>query len=141
MDRQVDVQALLASLGIVPRRNVPRSTFRRPPRRVKTGVSTLCSKCGGPRDRAEQAYCRSCHAAYARAHRPKHSELAPEARRRANCRRLTGMLVARGKMAKTPCACGATDHVTAVHHDYDDAWAVTWTCQACRRGRRRAVAA
>jgi hypothetical protein len=76
-----------------------------------------------------------------RAHRPKHSELDPEARRRANCRRLTGMLVTRGKMEKTPCACGATD-VTAVQlGDYSDPWNVAWKCKACRTGVRHVAAA
>lgn len=28
--------------------------------------STKCSKCGGPRDRVGQAYCRRCHAEYNR---------------------------------------------------------------------------
>lgn len=139
-DRQ-DVQTLLARVGLVPRGTVSRATFRRrAPHRAKRGVSRECSRCGAER-RDHQRYCRQCHAAYARATRPKHSALSPEARRRANCRRLTGMLVARGKMAKTPCTCGATD-VTAVQlGDYSDPWDVAWKCRACRMPRRIAVEA
>lgn len=138
-DRQADVQALLVNLGFVPC-----GAKRRTSRRHLSGRrrSSTCSGCGGPRDRGRsQSYCRTCHNDYARTHRPKHSALSPEARRRANCRRLTGMLVARGKMAKTPCTCGATD-VTAVQlGDYSDPWDVAWKCRACRMPRRIAVEA
>lgn len=132
-ERQAYVAAALEAAGLCPRGT--RSTFhtRRPESPRRGTASTLCSGCKGPRDRGpEQRYCRACHAAHARATRPKHSELDPEARKRANCRRVTGMLVARGKIDKTPCGCGATD-VSAVHHDWNDPRAVTWQCDRCRR--------
>lgn len=125
-ERTAYVAAALAAVGVCPRGTVSRSTFHRP----KRGVSPYCSKCGGLRETAHR-YCRACKNAYARSTRPTHSELAPEARKRANIRRTTSILVARGKMDKTPCACGAIN-VTAVHHDWDDPWAVMWRCKACR---------
>lgn len=141
-ERQADVQALLASVGLVPRGTVPRSTFRqRAPHRAKRGVSRDCSRCGAARDRDDQRYCRRCHAAHARATRPKHADLTPEARRRANCRRLTGMLVARGKMEKTPCFCGVTDVTAEQLGDYSDPWNVAWKCRAHRTKQRIAAVA
>jgi len=68
-----------------------------------------------------------------RQNRPKHSELPDEARRRANCRAYTNVLVRRGKLVRTPCAfCGA-DEVQAHHEDYADPRAVVWVCRPCRR--------
>jgi len=101
-----------------------------------------CSKCGGPLDRPGQRYCRGCHAAYARAHRPKHADLHNEARQRAICRAHTKVLVRRGHLVKTPCACGALD-VSAVHLNWDDPRAVVWRCSRCRRSEatRRIAAA
>ena len=61
-------------------------------------------------------------------------------KRRANCRAYTKMLVKRGQLVKTPCACG-TREVTAVHADYSDPWAVEWKCADCRRGVRQEAAA
>jgi len=134
-DRAAYVAAVLAHVGLIPRgtRHVKHQRHRR--------TSTRCSGCGRPRDRGpQQRYCRRCHAEHMRAKRPKHSELSPAARARANCRRATNMLVARGALVKTACDCGATD-VTAEHiDDYTDPRAVIWRCRVCRRGPRPAVA-
>ncbi|MHB1877557.1 MAG: hypothetical protein ACYCPF_22210 [Streptosporangiaceae bacterium] len=40
--------------------NVSRGTFTR------ADGSKACARCGGPRDRRGQAYCRRCHAEYCR---------------------------------------------------------------------------
>lgn len=100
-----------------------------------------CASCGKPRDRGPKLrYCRACHNAYARAHRPKQIALSDEAKKRANCRAHTKMLVKRGQLVKTPCTCGARD-VTAKHLNYDDPRAIEWICTDCRSGVRREVAA
>lgn len=134
-ERAAYVAAALAAVGLCPR-----GTRYVKHRRVQP-PSTHCSGCGGDRDRGPaQRYCKACHAAHARRTRPKHSELDPEARKRANVRRLSSMLVARGKMDKLPCACGSRN-VTAVHLNFDDPFAVVWKCKACRTGVPAVVAA
>lgn len=133
---------VLASVGLSPRGTVSRDTFRRRPRREQRGESIYCSKCGEMRDRENQRYCRNCHNEHARTTRPKHSELSAEARRRANCRRLTNMHIARGKLERQPCACGSTEDLQARQRgDYTDAFDVDFVCKACRTGVRHVAAA
>lgn len=136
-ERQAYVEAQLAAAGFVPS-----GVFcgTRHPRRGRRRSSLCAAGCGNRRDRPGQAYCKECHAAYARATRPKHSELDPETKRRLNCRRYTAMLVSRGKLTKTPCACGATD-VSAVHHDWNNPRDVTWRCARCRKNQTVQTAA
>jgi hypothetical protein len=138
MDQQIAEQ--LAQMGLCPR-GVKRPTSRR--HLSGRRRSHACSGCGGERDRGPyQAFCRKCHNEYARATRPKHSELNPEARRRANCRRLTNMHIARGKLAKTPCACGSTDGLQARQlGDYSSPFDVDFVCKSCRTGVRHVAAA
>jgi len=98
----------------------------------QTGVvSRSCSKCGGDLgDRyGKQRYCKACHAANMRATRPKHSELSPEARKKANTRAYSRMLVLSGVIKKTPCVvCG--DEKSERHHpDYDKPREVIWLCR------------
>lgn len=94
-------------------------------------ASTTCSRCRGPRDRPLQKYCRPCHAAYMREWRPKHSELNPEQRKRANCRAYSKVLLKRGKLTREPCReCGAEP--AQMHHpDYNDPRRVEWLCRPC----------
>jgi len=69
--------------------------------------------------RAGQRWCRECHAAYQRAHRPRHRDLPDEQRRKANTRSYTKVLQRRGVLPKGPCElCGAAaeNH----HPDYSD---------------------
>jgi hypothetical protein len=60
--------------------------------------------------------------------------LVGDARRRANCRSYTHVLVARGHLTKGPCeVCGISD-VEAHHDDYSDPRRVRWLCVAHHRG-------
>lgn len=56
--------------------------------------------------------------------------MAPEERRRANCRAYTNVLVKRGVLKREPCACGATK-VQAHHPDYTNPRLVIWVCRPC----------
>lgn len=75
-----------------------------------------------------------------RATRPGHSQLAPEARKRANTRSYTNVLVKRGKLKRGPCAtCGAAK-AQAHHPDYDDPRTVVWLCRPCHLRHHAACA-
>jgi hypothetical protein len=90
-----------------------------------------CSKCGGPRNRPGQRYCLRCHAAYMRANRPRHSEMAPAARAKANVRRHTNSLIDRGHIVRDPCeSCGA-EPAEAHHLDYRNPWDIRFLCRSC----------
>lgn len=90
-----------------------------------------CSRCGGGRDREKQRYCRACHAAYMRDHRPRHSELGLEARKRANARAYANTYQRRGHLRPSPCvACGAAD-AEKHHPDYGKPLEVVWLCRRC----------
>jgi hypothetical protein len=90
-----------------------------------------CSgSCGGLRDVPYGAYCRACKAKYMREHRPKHSELTPEQRKRANCRSYTNTLIKRGQLKRQPCEVCGSEQVQPHHTNYDDPRAVRWRCKA-----------
>lgn len=109
-------------------KNVPRVTTGKP-----------CSgKCGGVRDLSYSRYCRACRNRRSRAKRPRHSELLPEVRKRANCRSYTNTLIARGELIPQPCEdCGATEEIQAHHDYYDKPREVRWKCKGCHRKRHR----
>ncbi len=68
-----------------------------------------------------------------RRRRPKHSELRPEAKKKANCRAYTTTYKKRGLIVPTPCSrCGDPD-VEAHHFDYSKPLAVIWLCKECHR--------
>lgn len=76
--------------------------------------------------------------------RPKHSELTPEQRRRANCRSYTNVLIKRGHLKRKPCQeCGRK--AQAHHPDYGNPRRVIWLCCTCHirhhRTERREAAA
>lgn len=94
-------------------------------------MKTTCSKCGQPNDRLPQRYCRSCHAEYARDHRPRHVDLPPEQRQRANARAYANVYQRRGKIAPEPCSV-CHDPVAQKHHDdYSKPLQVRWLCRKC----------
>lgn len=96
-------------------------------------IKGRCSACGGERDRPGQRLCRECHNAYARENRPRHSELSPDARKKANTRAYTKELIKRGQLERKPCeTCGALDS-QAHHEDYNDPRRVNWLCPPCHR--------
>jgi hypothetical protein len=93
--------------------------------------STLC-RCGNPRRSPGQADCAACHAAYLKRWRKKHPMPARQ-KKRANIRRVSGMLVKRGKIKPGPCfKCGG--EATERHHpNYKNPRAFYWLCAPCHR--------
>ena len=96
---------------------------------------TPCSRCKSVPPRVGQKYCRACHAAYMRENRPRHSELPPEARRKANVRSYANTYQQRGKLVQEPCqVCGDRD--SEKHHpDYSQPLLVEWLCRPCHLNR------
>lgn len=96
-------------------------------------ISRRCSSCGGDLDYRyrKQRYCKSCHAKYMREHRPKHSDLPEEARKKANARAYAHVYRDRGKIKKENCIiCGSPD--SQMHHpDYSKPTQVQWMCRPC----------
>lgn len=84
----------------------------------------------------KHSYCRRCHAAYMRAHRPAWSSLSTEQRRRSLARSYARTYMLRGHLKRGPCAdCGATEGVQMHHEDYSRPLDVTWLCVAHHRVR------
>lgn len=94
-------------------------------------MAVACSRCSGPNDRQPQKYCTTCHAAYMREHRPKHSALTDEARKKANTRAYTNVLLKRGHLIKKVCESCGDPNSQAHHEDYNDPRTVKWLCRAC----------
>ena len=102
-----------------------------------------CSMCAVEHSRMAgsrfASYCAACHAKYMREHRPKHSELAPDARRKANARATANVYQRRGKLAPAPCErCGSGD-VQKHHEDYTKPLEVRWLCRECHHSLHRDV--
>lgn len=98
-------------------------------------MKTTCSKCENEltpnRIQAKQRYCNPCHAEHMRLTRPKHIELKPEARFKANVRGKSHYYVKTGLIQKKDCQeCGS--HESQIHHeDYNKPTEVTWLCRPC----------
>jgi hypothetical protein len=76
-------------------------------------------------------YCHKCHAKHMRTHRPKHHELAPVERLKANARSYANVAQKRGRLARCPCErCGA-EHAEKHHDDYSKPLEVRWLCRPC----------
>lgn len=99
--------------------------------------SKTCSVCGKPRDLGYHSYCRDCRNAYMRDHRPKHSELTEEQRRRANCRSYTNVLIRRGDLVPKPCEVCGDPNVQPHHENYDDPRTVRWLCRKHHRAEHK----
>ena len=98
-------------------------------------MKTTCSKCGLPNDRLPQRYCRVCHAAYARARRPRHADLEPGQKQRSIARSYANVYQRRGKITPEPCS-GCRDPVAQKHHeDYSRPLQITWLCRKCHQKR------
>lgn len=63
--------------------------------------------------------------------RPKHSELTPEQRMKANARAYLHEYVKRGKITKLPCVKCNNPVVEAHHPDYSKPLDVVWLCRDC----------
>jgi hypothetical protein len=74
-----------------------------------------------------------------REHRPKHSELPPQARQRANTRAYANVYQQRGKLIPKPCEeCGA---IAQKHHDdYRKPLKVRWLCREHHLAHHREAA-
>lgn len=93
---------------------------------------TTCSKCNGQLEDTrvgKYRYCRACHAEHMRKTRPKHKDLPPLQRKKANVRAYTKEYIKRGALKKLPCSvCG--DANSQIHHpDYDKPLEVVWLCR------------
>ena len=98
-------------------------------------MKTTCSKCGLPNDRLPQRYCRVCHAAYARARRPRHADLEPGQKQRSIARSYANVYQRRGKITPEPCSV-CRDPVAQKHHeDYSRPLQITWLCRKCHQKR------
>jgi len=87
--------------------------------------------CGDPSHRTVRS-CLACKRMYSRAHRPRHHELAPDARRRANARTHANVAQRRGQLTPQPCErCGSTVRVEKHHEDYARPLQVRWICRPC----------
>jgi hypothetical protein len=100
------------------------------PASVGNQGSLICSKCGGPRE-TKHTHCRACKAAFMRANRPKHSQLTPEQKRKANARARARVALSRGQLTRQRCqGCGGP-HAQMHHEDYSKPLEVVWLCQRC----------
>lgn len=99
-------------------------------RNKKGEMKTTCSKCNKPveESRKGQRYCKGCHAEYMRENRPKHRDLMPLAKKKANCRAYANVYFNRGKIDVTGCKiCG--DKAEKHHENYDKPLEILWLCR------------
>lgn len=87
-----------------------------------------CSRCGGPRDRGKQRYCRECHNANMRRVRTPYRRLPKEEQARAKMRAHTHMLVRRGALKRKPCLKCGIAKVEAHHPIPGCPYLVVWLC-------------
>jgi hypothetical protein len=87
--------------------------------RINAYGSKRCSAYGDKQDRNGQRICKSCHATYMRANRPKYAQLSESAKKKANCRSYSKVLQRRGELAKGPCRVPGCHNPAENHHpDY-----------------------
>jgi hypothetical protein len=102
--------------------------------KLKIRKKITCAKCDMPLDLSRifrHAYCKACHAEHMRNTRPKHSELSPVAKMKANARALANRYFRMGKIEKKPCfGCGSS-HSEKHHEDYAKPLDVNWLCREC----------
>lgn len=92
-------------------------------------VKNTCSKCGENNDRIGQRYCKKCHAEYMRLNRPKHSELTPIQKLKANARAYLNVYVKRGIVLKEPCSVCGDNNSEGHHENYTKPLDVVWFCR------------
>jgi hypothetical protein len=85
------------------------------------------------------SYCKPCRRAFSREKRPRHSELSPEQRLRANCRSYVNQYKRRGRIKPKPCEkCGSEEHIEMHHEDYSKPLEINWLCRSCHLEMHRA---
>jgi ribosomal protein S27AE len=98
-------------------------------------MKITCSKCESylePHKIGSAArYCNPCKNEWARGHRPKHSELSDDQKKKAVCRSYAGVYIRKGKIKKEPCSNCGNPEVQAHHEDYDKPLEVVWLCKDC----------
>lgn len=62
--------------------------------------------------------------------RPNHSQLSPEARKKANTRAYTKEYIRRGYIKKQPCLVCGNKNSEAHHENYDKPLEIIWLCRA-----------
>jgi hypothetical protein len=103
-------------------------------------IKNRCSNCDGPLEPhriGKQCYCLACHAEYMRLHRPKHSELKPEAKQKANARSYAHVYRDRGHIEIKPCEECGSEEAQMHHEDYSKPLKVKWLCRPCHLGWHR----
>jgi hypothetical protein len=91
-----------------------------------------CSKCNKPLEENRYGkcrYCLSCHNEHMRLTRPKHSQLSPLQKMKANCRSYLNVYIKRGKIIKQPCCICGNPKAEAHHEDYSKPLDVIWYCR------------
>jgi len=97
-------------------------------------MRTHCAKCSKelePTRIGKQGYCKSCHAAYMRENRTRHSELTPQQKQKANARTYANVYVKRGTLLKQPCSICGNVKAEMHHNDYKKPLEVIWLCRPC----------
>ena len=95
-----------------------------------------CLKCPSPRRRGGR-WCLAHHAAYQRLHRPKHRDLPPLARRKANARAYLKVYLRRGRLKRLPCQECQGVPAQGHHPNYDRPLEVVWLCRECHLKEHR----
>jgi ribosomal protein S27AE len=123
-------------MSAIPRPYVSSETSTRKRGRHKTE----CSRCGLSLEKhriGKQCYCLACHAEYMRINRPKHSELKPEAKKKANARAYAHVYRDRGLIEKKPCENCGNENSQMHHDDHNKPTDVRWFCRPCHLGWHR----
>lgn len=104
-----------------------------------------CSRCGSPRDRPGQRYCRACHNAYQRAWRAPYWALSEDEKRQSNARAYANTYQRRGRLRApeacewcgTPSFAGPQGRLQKHHSDYSKPLDVKWLHPECHRALHR----
>lgn len=97
-------------------------------------MKLTCSKCGQykePDRLFSQNYCKACHAEWMRMYRPKHRELNPAQKKKANARSYANTYLKRGELKRERCQVCKYEITEFHHEDYDKPLQVEHLCRTC----------